>query len=576
MTFQIVVYGLISGFAFFKTLTHCFLGVVYLHQALYRKWRPAVFDDVYGQEHITSVLRYEADTGKFNHAYLFCGSRGTGKTTCAKILAKVVNCEHPENGNPCGKCASCKSIESGAATDVIEMDAASNNGVDNIRDIKDAVNFAPAMLKYRVYIIDEVHMLSASAFNALLKTLEEPPEYVVFILATTELQKLPATIVSRCQRFDFRRISTDDLCARLSEIAIAENIDADPVALKLIARNAQGGMRDAISLLELCSGAHKKITPELVNDTIGYSGREQSAEIVGAVLSKNYEKIFEMVNDVVSSAKDITVFWQELISLYRDMLVVKTTPSKAERYLDLTKEETSLISSLVSGITRETLLYHIGLLDNALASMQRANTIKRIVAELTLMKMADETLSDTSAALSSRISKLETALATGALKSVAESVDTTSKADKPSEKLSEGTNEDQDKSESLVAKEANTASNTIRHADGVRILQKFKAWADVLEHATKSFPMIAGILKTGNAYLTKENGVEKYVIQFADNGFEKDMLEKFNGKREVRNALCVVLGRDISESDIIIEYLSGDANPTDSIIDEIIENSNIL
>ena len=190
-----------------------------MHQALYRKWRPQTFDEVYGQEHITSVLRYEAEHNAFSHAYLFCGSRGTGKTTCAKILAKVVNCEHPVDGNPCGVCEACRLIDSGAATDVLEMDAASNNGVDNIRDIRDEVVYSPSSLRYRVYIIDEVHMLSVSAFNALLKTLEEPPEHVVFILATTELHKLPATIISRCQRFDFRRISTDVLMERLNLIA---------------------------------------------------------------------------------------------------------------------------------------------------------------------------------------------------------------------------------------------------------------------------------------------------------------------------------------------------------------------
>ena len=223
-----------------------------MHQALYRKWRPDVFDDVYGQEHITSVLKYEVGNGKLSHAYLFCGSRGVGKTTCAKILAKAVNCENPQNGEPCGVCDSCRAIDAGSAPDVLEMDAASNNGVDNIRDIREEVIFAPAMLKYKVYIVDEVHMLSTSAFNALLKTLEEPPSYVIFILATTEQHKLPATIISRCQRFEFRRISTENLSARIELIAKEEGIKLTKDASHLIARLSQGGMRDAISLLELC------------------------------------------------------------------------------------------------------------------------------------------------------------------------------------------------------------------------------------------------------------------------------------------------------------------------------------
>ena len=214
-----------------------------MHQALYRKWRPKTFDDVCGQEQVTSVLKYETEHRAFSHAYLFCGSRGTGKTTCAKILAKAVNCEHPVNGSPCGTCAACRAIEDGSATDVLEMDAASNNGVDNIRDIRDEVVYAPSSLRYRVYIIDEVHMLSVSAFNALLKTLEEPPEHVVFILATTELQKLPATIISRCQRFDFRRISLDALTGRLTYIAEQEKIGLEPEAARMLAKLAQGGMR---------------------------------------------------------------------------------------------------------------------------------------------------------------------------------------------------------------------------------------------------------------------------------------------------------------------------------------------
>ncbi|MBQ2377933.1 MAG: DNA polymerase III subunit gamma/tau, partial [Clostridia bacterium] len=231
-----------------------------MHQALYRKWRPTTFDDVCGQDHITSVLKYECQSGKFSHAYLFCGSRGTGKTTCAKILAKAVNCEDIQNGNPCGKCPSCLAIDNGSAIDVLEMDAASNNGVDNIRDIRDEVVYTPSMLKYRVYIVDEVHMLSNSAFNALLKTLEEPPAHVIFILATTEMHKLPSTIISRCQLFDFRRISVPVITARLLKIAEADGIEISPDAAALIARIAQGGMRDAVSLLELCSGSRQRIT----------------------------------------------------------------------------------------------------------------------------------------------------------------------------------------------------------------------------------------------------------------------------------------------------------------------------
>ena len=231
-----------------------------MYQVLYRKWRPQVFTDVYGQEHITKTLMNAVDTGRVSHAYLFTGSRGTGKTTCAKILAKAVNCEHPVNGNPCNECASCRGIDDGSVVDVVEIDAASNNGVDNIRDLREETNYMPSSVKYRVYIIDEVHMLSTGAFNALLKTLEEPPEHVKFILATTEVHKLPSTILSRCQRFDFKRISPEDISSRLKYVAKQENIDLTDEGAMLIARVSDGGMRDALSLLDRCASYGKKIT----------------------------------------------------------------------------------------------------------------------------------------------------------------------------------------------------------------------------------------------------------------------------------------------------------------------------
>ena len=383
-----------------------------MHQALYRKWRPQRFEDVCGQEHVTSILQYQARTGGLSHAYLFCGSRGTGKTTCAKILAKAVNCENLINGSPCLQCDSCRAIESGAATDVLEMDAASNNGVDNIRDIRDEVVYAPTTLKKRVYIIDEVHMLSASAFNALLKTLEEPPEYVVFILATTELQKLPATIVSRCQRYDFRRIATPVLASRLSFIAGQEGISLDPEAAMLLGRMAQGGMRDAISLLELCAGTGAHITTQTVNETAGSTGRDSMMTTIKAIQARDYDKLFAQIDAVVQSSKDITIFWQDLINLYREMLVLRTAKDAAA-YLDLTDSELAAMSELAKPFSAQTLLYHSTLLEQALLSMQRSNAIKRIVAETTLVRMCDPELETSPEALLARIAALEDKIAFG-------------------------------------------------------------------------------------------------------------------------------------------------------------------
>ena len=384
-----------------------------MHQALYRKWRPQTFDEVCGQEHITSILKYETANNKFSHAYLFCGSRGTGKTTCAKILAKAVNCESPVNGSPCNKCASCMSIDAGTATDVLEMDAASNNGVDNIRDIRDEVVYSPSALKYRVYIVDEVHMLSGSAFNALLKTLEEPPAHVVFILATTELHKLPSTIISRCQRFDFRRISTATLTDRLSYISDKEGIEYETEALRIIAKLAQGGMRDAISLLELCAGTRNKITCQIVDETVGSGGRENIEQTVKAIAGTDYDAIFSTIDSVVRSSRDVAVFWQELLSYYRDMLVIKTTAS-ADRYLDLTENEFERLRETAALFTKETMLYHCRVLDETLYAMQKSGSAKRMIAEMALIRMCDTTLDTKPDALLSRISRLENALASGA------------------------------------------------------------------------------------------------------------------------------------------------------------------
>ena len=376
------------------------------YRALYRKWRPVDFDDVSGQDAITDILKYEVANNKLSHAYLFCGSRGTGKTSCAKILAKAVNCLNPRNGNPCNECESCRSIDSGIATDVIEMDAASNNGVDNVRDMKDEIAFTPALLKYRVYIIDEVHMMSGSAFNALLKTLEEPPSYVVFILATTEFHKLPTTIVSRCQRFDFRRISTENIMSRLKHIAKNEGISLTEDGARVIARVSRGGMRDAVSLLELCAGARKTVDEQLVFETVGTGNRDGAYKLIDAILSQNYTAVYATVNEVVMNSADISVFWQEIIDSYRDIMVVKNT-ERAKDYLDLTEAEYESLSGLAERFTPARLAYHVSLLEGAMADMQRAFNSKRSIAEIALTRMCDAKSSLSAEALALRVEELE-------------------------------------------------------------------------------------------------------------------------------------------------------------------------
>ncbi len=505
-----------------------------MHQALYRKYRPRSFDDVYGEEHITSVLRYEAERAKFSHAYLFCGPRGTGKTTCAKILAKVLNCEHPENGNPCGKCFACTSIDSGTATDVLEMDAASNNGVEYIRDIRNEVTYTPAALKKRVYIIDEVHMLSVSAFNALLKTLEEPPEHVVFILATTELHKLPATIISRCQRFDFRRIKTDVLAARLLQIAGWESIALDPDAAKVIAKQAQGGMRDAISLFELCSSGGHDVTSGRAIEILGLTGTEMLYKTAVAVARADTRAIFNIVQIVAGSSKDIAVYWSELTEFWRDMLVCKFLGNDEKiDYLDLTEPELRVLDDAARRFSKETLTYHFELLDNALREMTRLPQTKRITAELTLVKMSDASLNTSADSLLARIAALEEKI--GLLESAPVTVrpvaeEAVSETEMPSE----------------VPETAAVAEEPPRKTEELMLVTDL---GDVIERVAAQNPGCSGFLDECDCYVTADKS--KVVIRTGSD-FAKMFLLRENSMQSLRSALhiCGISG---AGAEVIVE-----------------------
>ena len=379
-----------------------------MYQALYRKWRPAFFDDVVGQEHITSILKSEVENGKLSHAYLFCGPRGTGKTTCAKIIAKAANCLSPVNGNPCGKCSACLAIDAGTTTDVVEMDAASNNGVDSIRELRDGVVYTPAEMKFRVYIIDEVHMLSISAFNALLKTLEEPPKHVLFILATTELHKIPATVLSRCQRFDFHRVSMDAIIGRLRTVCAGEGFTAETGALELIARLSQGGMRDSLNMLEYCAGDGEHITEEKAERLLGATSRTLLARLTDAAAYGNTASALAVIEEIHLSSRDIAVFWRELISFARDMLIAVSTRMRG------VKDE--LLRECAEKYSLPRLLYTIRIWMEAEADMQRNPSGARLYAEMSMIRACDLALSDDTEALLARISALEDKLATGNFK----------------------------------------------------------------------------------------------------------------------------------------------------------------
>ena len=375
-----------------------------MYQALYRKWRPKVFDDVIGQEHITETLKTQVRTGHLSHAYIFIGTRGTGKTTCARILAKAVNCEHPVNGNPCNNCRSCRGIDDGSILDIVELDAASNTGVDNVRDLREEAVFSPAAAKKRVYIIDEVHMLSLAAFNALLKIIEEPPPHLMFILATTELQKVPATILSRCQRHSFRRIPTDRLAAYLREIAARENLQLDEDAALQIGRLAEGGVRDALSILDQCS-AQPHIMTETVYETMGLAGNRNLTELLRAVLTHNISEALMRFQKIWLDGKEPASFLGELNGLIRDLLIVKAAPAGAAELISGNYER-SVLDSFASEMTKEELLYCADTLQDALIRIRQVRN-PRTLAEICIVSLCDSRTSDSTLALRARVSRLE-------------------------------------------------------------------------------------------------------------------------------------------------------------------------
>ena len=383
-----------------------------MYQVLYRKYRPQVFSDVVGQDHITRTLQQELQSGKLAHAYLFTGSRGTGKTTCAKILAKAVNCLHPENGNPCNECEVCRGIDSGTILDVMEIDAASNNGVDNIRDIRDEASFAPVNCRYRVYIIDEVHMLSIGAFNALLKTLEEPPAHVKFILATTEVHKLPVTILSRCQRFDFHRVSPEAMLSRMQTIASQEGFTLDDDAGMLIARLADGGMRDALSTLDQCIGRDRHVTAQLVTDVAGITGRDHLFALTQALAAHDTATAMEQLSDLHAKSLDMERLCGDLVQHFRNLMIVKTVRS-ADRVLICTAQELEQYRAQSESMTLETILYAIDLLQDTAVTMKKGVN-RRVEMELALIRLANPSLSKDTDALLTRIAALERAVRSGA------------------------------------------------------------------------------------------------------------------------------------------------------------------
>ena len=489
-----------------------------MYQVLYRKWRPQTFTEVYGQPAVTTALKNELRSGRLAHAYLFTGSRGTGKTSCAKILSKAVNCLHPQDGDPCNECDNCRGIDAGTILDVVEIDAASNNGVDNIRDLRDEVNFAPAVAKYRVYIIDEVHMLSAGAFNALLKTLEEPPEHAIFILATTEVHKLPATILSRCQRFDFGRIPASDIAARLQYVADQEHFQLADDAAVLIARLADGGLRDALSLLDQCLSRSRSITADIVVEATGMAGREHLFKLAKAVREHDGTTALTVLNALYDGSKDMERLCVEMIEFYRNLMILKSV-RKPEDLIAVSPVEMEELRAETEGLTLGAVLHIMDVLQSALDRL-KGGVSRRVEMETTLLRLCEPRLDTTPESLLRRIEDLEAGIVTAkaapipvasAPASVTEPVPTTQPE--------------------LAPIHAPAESPTAE-------MQPFDQWAEVLARLATGCPPLYGVLTDSQAMTDGER-----LVVITDNDLFVSLVKTDGNKFTLMNAVQAVAGK---------------------------------
>ena len=504
------------------------------YQALYRKYRPQTFDDVVGQGAVTQTLKTQLNTGKMSHAYLFTGSRGTGKTSCAKILAKAVNCENPQDGNPCNCCSACRSIDSGACMDVLEIDAASNNGVDNVRSLRDDAIYTPSEVKMRVYIIDEVHMLSISAFNALLKIIEEPPEHLLFILATTELHKVPATILSRCQRFSFRRISQEDIAARLQYVAYQENIDLDDAAARVLARMADGGMRDGLSLLDQCATATVgELSAERVYACLGIAGEQKCGELMGHIAKHDTKHALELFNKLYADGKDLSALLDELACLTRDLLILKTAPEAGITMLSgvaSDKESKALSSAFGSG----ELLRMMEKIEQTLSSFTRSAS-RRLDAELCIISLCQPELQTDAAALNARLTRLEEQLKSGSFVAAQPAAPAPAPIQEPEEELPPLPDDDDAPPEDPFVPEKPSQDAPIGF------------WPDLVSAVRQELrPPVSGFFTaTANAPMQGSLAGNKVVLRCA-NAFTLEMVNKPEILALVSRKATALLGRPVT------------------------------
>lgn len=524
-----------------------------MYRVLYRKWRPAVFTDVSGQEHITSTLQNEVSSGRLNHAYLFTGSRGTGKTTCAKILAKAVNCLNPQNGNPCGECEICKGIDDGSILDIVEMDAASNRKIDDIRQIIDEVQFKPAKCKYRVYIVDEVHMLTTEAFNALLKTLEEPPEHVIFILATTEVHKLPQTIRSRCQRFDFHRIPPKAIADRVEYVVSQENAEITESAALMLASVADGALRDALSLLDSCLAVSSHIDEEVVRNAAGLVSKTYLFELATAIINKNPTRSIEIIDRLYSESKDMARLCDELVEHFRALMLIKTIKNPRD-ILIMSDDEFEQAVTQSDYLSLADIVFYMDVLSRAYQRMGRG-TGDRTELEMALVKLSAAELDGTVEALTARVTALEKAVKRGitvnyaqpAQQSVqAEAAQSASVPNTQTEVEEPFAKPEPEHKKAPVAKPAPEVKPVAQRAS-VNLDElydnavPFARWVEVVDSLKSVSRSIAAAFAGSTAY---ESG--NYLLIDTNNELAFDLLRQNGRRAEIKSALLELTGKNYS------------------------------
>lgn len=524
-----------------------------MYRVLYRKWRPAVFTDVSGQEHITSTLQNEVSSGRLNHAYLFTGSRGTGKTTCAKILAKAVNCLNPQNGNPCGECEICKGIDDGSILDIVEMDAASNRKIDDIRQIIDEVQFKPAKCKYRVYIVDEVHMLTPEAFNALLKTLEEPPEHVIFILATTEVHKLPQTIRSRCQRFDFHRIPPKAIADRVEYVVSQENAEITESAALMLASVADGALRDALSLLDSCLAVSSHIDEEVVRNAAGLVSKTYLFELAAAIINKNPTRSLEIIDRLYSESKDMARLCDELVEHFRALMLIKTIKNPRD-ILIMSDDEFEQAVTQSDYLSLADIVFYMDVLSRAYQRMGRG-TGDRTELEMALVKLSATELDGTVEALTARVTALEKAVKRGITVNYAQPAQQSAQAEAAQSASVPNTQTEVEEpfakpepehKKAPVAKPAPEVKPVVQRAS-VNLDElydnavPFARWVEVVDSLKSVSRSIAAAFAGSTAY---ESG--NYLLIDTNNELAFDLLRQNGRRAEIKQTLLELTGKNYS------------------------------